>query len=424
MCLVTSLATLLTSAGIVSCRRASADWPEFRGPAGMGHAQSAGLPLRWSETDNVAWKTPLPGLGWSSPVVHRGRVYVTTATETADDGRSLRLLCLDAATGRMLWDRELFSQPGPVRIHAKNSHASPTPLVAGERIIAHFGPHGTACASLDGETLWRQTLPYVPQHGNGGSPALAGDVLVICCDGSDTQYVVGLDLATGELRWRTDRDTAPAKGFSFATPLVTTVAGREQAICPGSDAVFAYDPATGREIWRVDYPGGYSVIPRPVHAAGLVFVGSGYDRPVLYAIDPTGTGNVTATHVRWTLDRGAPHTPSVLVVDDDLYCVSDKGVATCLDARSGAERWVERLGGNFSASPLHAAGVIYFQNEAGEAILVKAGPTFEEVARNRLGDDERTFASYAVDDGSLLVRSESALYRIGPRSAPRPDGAE
>lgn len=402
---------LLVLASGLAAGSGRADWPQFRGPAADGHA-AVPLPRRWSDTQNVTWKTPLPGLGWSSPVVHRGRVYLTTATETDGDGRSLRLVCLDAATGRPVWDHELFRQEGPVRIHPKNSHASPTPLVAGDRIVAHFGPHGTACVAPTGEVIWKQTLAYAPQHGNGGSPALAGDVLVICCDGSDEQYVVGLDLASGELRWRTDRDTDPVKGFSFATPLVTTVDGAAQAICPGSDAVFAYEPATGREIWRVDYPGGYSVIPRPVHAAGLVFVVSGYDKPVLYAIDPTGRGNVTATHVRWKLDRGAPHTPSVLVVGNELFCVSDNGVAACLDARTGTENWRERLGGNFSASPLHADGIVYFQNEAGESILVKAGVPFEEVGRNQLGGGERTFASYAVDGNALVVRTESAVYRI------------
>lgn len=388
------------------------EWPEFRGPTAMGQTAVEGLPLRWSEQENVAWKTPIPGLGWSSPVVHDGRIYLTTATETTGDQRSLRLVCLDARTGRVAWDKELFTQATTVRMHGKNSHASPTPLVAGDRLIVHFGPHGTAGTTLDGEVVWRRTLAYAPVHGNGGSPACAGDVIVICCDGSDERYVVGLDRATGAVRWRTDRDTEPRKGFSFATPLVTSVDGAAQAICPGSDAVFAYDPASGREIWRVGYPGGYSVIPRPVHAAGLVFVASGYDKPVLYAIDPSGRGDVTATHVRWKLDRGAPHTPSVVVAGAELYCVSDNGVATCLDARTGAERWRERLGGNYSASPLHAAGVVYFQNETGEAVVVRAGPVFEELARNQLGTGERTFASYAVDDGGLLVRSESALYRI------------
>lgn len=394
---------------------AAAEWPEFRGPAGMGHAAAGGLPVRWSETENVVWKTPIAGLGWSSPVIHDGRVYLTTATGAAGDRQSLRLVCVAARSGAVLWDKELFTQDGPVQLHPKNSHASPTPLVAGDRLLVHFGPHGTACTTLDGEILWKRMLAYAPQHGNGGSPARAGDVAVICCDGSDEQYVVGLDLATGDIRWKSDRDTEPKKGFSFATPLVTTVGGVTQAICPGSDAVFAYDPATGAEIWRVDYIGGYSVIPRPVHAAGLVFVGSGYDKPAIYAIDPSGTGNVTATHVRWKLDRGAPHTPSVLVVGTELYCVSDNGVATCLDVATGVERWRERLGGNYSASPLHADGLVYFQNEAGEAVVVKAAPVFEEVARNRIGGGERTFASYAVDDGAIFVRSETAVYRIGAK---------
>lgn len=390
---------------------ARAEWPQFRGPDGVGHA-AADPPLRWSDTEGVVWKTPLSGLAWSSPVVWRGGIYLTTAVPDGE-GHSLRLVRLDAATGAPDWDKELFRQEGAVRIHKKNSHASPTPVADGDSLFVHFGPHGTACTTLAGEVVWKRVLTYEPTHGNGGSPALAGDVLVICCDGSDAQFVVGLDRATGEERWRTPRATSPRKGFSFSTPLVIEVDGKTQAVCPGSDAVFAYDPHDGSEIWRVDYPGGYSVTPRPVYGAGLVFVSSCYDRPVLYAIDPRGSGNVTATHVRWTLDRGAPHTPSVVVVGDEVYCVADKGVATCLDARTGTERWVQRLGGNFSASPLYAAGRVYFQDEAGEATVVQAGPTYEELARNRLGDGERTFASYALDGDDLLVRTESALYRIG-----------
>lgn len=391
---------------------AAADWTEFRGPEASGHAAVKGLPVRWSETENIAWKTPLAGLAWSSPVVSGGRIYLTTAVEQ-DTDHSLRLLCLDAASGKIVWDKELFRTAGPLRIHPKNSHASPTPIVRDGRVYVHFGPHGTAATNLAGEVVWQRKLDYAPQHGNGGSPALAGDVLVICCDGSDEQYVVGLDRTSGEIRWKRDRDTEPKKGFSFCTPLVLSVDSRMQVICPGSDAVFAYDPATGDEIWRVDYPGGYSVIPRPVFGAGLVFLSSGYDRPVLYSIDPTGRGNVTETHVRWKLDRGAPNTPSAVVVGDEVYCVSDNGVATCLDARTGTEHWRERLGGNYSASPLVADGLIYFQNESGEAIVVKAGKTFEEIARNQIGDKERTYASYAVDGTSFLIRSEKALYRVG-----------
>lgn len=393
----------------------AADWPQFRGPDGCGHAAAAKVPLTWSETENVAWKTPLDGLAWSSPAVSGGRAYVTTAVPDGES-ISLRLVCLDTATGKIAFDQELFRQAAKP-IHKKNSHASPTPLVADGHVYVHFGPHGTACTALDGTEMWKTKLEYSPVHGNGGSPALAGDVLVICCDGGDRQFVVGLDRKNGAEKWRTPRDTKPKKGFSFSTPLVIEAGGKTQAVCPGSDAVFAYDPATGREIWRVNYPDGYSVTPRPVFGAGLVFVSSGYDKPVLYAIDPTGSGDVTETHVKWRMDRGAPHTPSALVVGDELYCVADNGVACCLDARTGREHWRQRIGGNHSASPLHAAGRIYFQDENGEAVVVKAGTTFEELARNKLDDSARTFASYAVVDDSFLVRSEKAIYRIGGAAA-------
>lgn len=408
------LTSLMLAGTVLACSmEAGAEWPQFRGPDGGGHAFASGLPTRWSEADNVAWKTAIDGLGWSSPVVRDDRVYVTTATPVAAEEQSLCLVCLDARTGAQRFRKELFRQSGAVPMHKKNSHASPTPVIAGDNLFVHFGPHGTACVTLDGDVVWKRTLDYRPVHGNGGSPAVAGDVLVICCDGGDLQYVVGLDLKSGDIRWRTDRQTTPKKGFSFSTPLVLTIDGVQQVVCPGSDAVFSYDPQTGREIWRVDYPDGYSVTPRPVFGAGLVFVSSGYDKPVLYAIDPTGKGNVTATHVKWRMDRGAPLTPSVLVVGDELYCVADNGVACCVDARTGTERWRDRLGGNFSASPLHADGMVYFQNESGEAIVVKAGTTFEEVARNQIGSGERTFASYAVDGKSFLIRTETAVYRIG-----------
>lgn len=427
--------------GAIASAATLADWPQFRGPDGCGHSAASGLPSRWSETDNVVWKATIEGLAWSSPVVRRDRVLLTTAVTITDkstppstegeqstrtpssdaptkgvpskEAQSLGIVCLDAANGGEVWRRELFRQEAGVPIHNKNSHASPTPIIEGDRVFVHYGPHGTACVGLDGEIIWKRTLPYSPTHGNGGSPALAGDTLVICCDGSDDQFVVGLDAQNGMERWRTPRDTKPSRGFSFATPLVIEVEGASQVVCPGSDAVFAYDPADGKEIWRVDYPGGYSVAPRPVYGCGLVFVASGYDKPVLYAIDPAGRGNLTETGVRWKLDRNAPLTPSVLVVGDELYCVADNGVAICLDARTGKEHWRERLGGNFSASPLHAGGVVYFQDEQGTAILVKASTTFEEIGRNTIGGGDRTFASYAVDGRSFLIRTESALYKIG-----------
>jgi outer membrane protein assembly factor BamB len=366
----------------------------------------------------VCWKTPIPGLGWSSPVIVGSKVFLTTAVpqESDDEPHDLQLVCVDLTDGQIQFATTLFEQHGPVQMHKKNSHASPTPLVRDGRVYVHFGPQGTACTTLNGKPLWKQTLSYKPVHGNGGSPVLVGDTLVIACDGSDEQYVVGLDSANGEVRWKTARDTSPQKGFSFATPLVLPAAisgaDRDQVICPGSDAVFAYDPATGETIWRFDYPGGYSVIPKPVFGNGLVYVCSGYDKPAVYAIKPDGSGNVTDTHLAWKLDRGAPNTPSLLLDGTELYLVTDRGVAACLNALTGEEHWRERLGGNFSASPLLANGLVYFQNETGEATVVQAGTEFMEISRNVLSDSERTFASYAVAPGTLLIRSETSLYAI------------
>ena len=411
-----------TSCGSL-CRVSVADWPQFRGPDGDGHAQAQTLPIHWSETEGVIWKVPVPGLGWSSPVVSDGRIYVTTAVPseaTADDnsdGHTLELLCFRAQDGHLVFRKVLFQQAGPVQMHKKNSHASPTPVLYNNTIIVHYGPHGTACTSLEGDIVWTCMLPYQPQHGNGGSPVLADGVLVICCDGKDVQYVVGLDPVTGERILKTDRDTNPKKGFSFGTPLWLPASQsgdqRDQVVCPGSDAVFSYNPKTGNELWRFDYPDGYSVIPRPVFGSGLVYICSGYDKPTLYAIRPTGQGNVTDSHGAWTLEQGAPHTPSLLLNNKEIYFVSDRGVATCVDSLTGHEHWRERLGGNFSASPLLAAGNIYFQNENGEAIVIQAGTTYREVSRNELGDGDRTFASYAVDGNRLILRSETSLYCLG-----------
>ncbi len=401
------------------------DWPQFRGPAGDGHASTRRAPVLWSETENIAWKTPIPGLGWSSPIVVHGRLYLTTAVPTggtagdapdAAEAHTLELVCLDAKRGDLLFRKALFEQPGPVQMHKKNSHASPTPLVAGGRVYSHFGPHGTACTTLDGELVWQRTLAYEPQHGNVGSPVLAGDTLVICCDGKDVQYVVGLDIASGDIRWKTDRATDPQKGFSFGTPLwlpaKASGQARDQVICPGSEAVFSYDPLSGGMLWRFNYPGGYSVIPQPVHGHGLVYVCSGYDKPVLYAVRPDGSGDVTETHLAWKLDKGVPHTPSLLLNGKELFLVTDRGVAACLDALTGEEHWRERLGGNFSASPVLAGGLIYFQDENGVATVVKASTAYEQVGRNEIGGGDRTFASYAIAADRFYIRSERAVYAV------------
>lgn len=384
------------------------DWTQFRGPGGQGRADVRRLPVAWSESAaNVAWKAPIEGWGWSSPVLEGDRLWLTSATE---EGRSLRALCLDVQTGREIINVEAMRQEAPRRVHSKNNHASPTPVIDGDRVFVHFGAAGTACVSQEGKVLWRQQLRYEPVHGPGGSPVLHAGLLFVNCDGGDVQYVAALDAETGAIRWKSDRPENRSKAFAFSTPLVIDVNGQSQLVSAGAGSVVSYDPRTGEEIWRVDYPGGYSVVPRPVYGHGLVFLSTGYDRPALMAIRAEGRGNVTETHVAWTASRNAPHNPSPLLVGDELYFVSDGGVATCVDARTGEAHWQKRLGGNFSASPVFGAGKIYFFNETGVATVAAPGREFEELAVNKLPG--RTLATPALAEGALYLRTESHLYRI------------
>ncbi len=388
----------------------AADWPQFRGPDGQGHANVTGLPTEWSATKNVAWKKEIPGAGWASPILFREKIYLTTAAPSPNGNQSLRVLCLDARDGKMLWNVEVFSAT-PVNGHKKNSHASPTPLTDGERLYVHFGPYGTGALDLQGRILWRNTgLKFPPVHGNGGSPALAGHALVFSCDGASNPFFVALNKATGETLWRTPRNTGASKTFSFSTPLVITNNGQAQIISPTSGAVISYDPRTGQEIWRARYPEGYSVIPRPVFAHGLLFVSSAYDRPVFYAIRPDGRGDVTATHIAWSINKGAPNTPSPLVVDGEVYFISDSGIMTCADAKSGQVHWQERVGGNYSASPVFADGKIFTQSEEGAGTVLKPGRKFEVLAKNDV--KERTLASYALGDGAIYLRTAENLLKI------------
>lgn len=399
-----SMATRLTVA---------ADWPEFRGPTAMGQSNARNLPVTWSQTNNVVWKQPIAGSGWSSPVLRSGRLYLTTAIQKASGGLTLQALSLDAVTGKVLWESTVFdTADAGASIHQKNGQASPTPIVTADRLYVHFGHHGSAALDLTGKVIWRQeSVRYTPVHGNGGSPVLVNGLLIFGVDGESEPRLVALDAKDGKVRWETTRETPAKRKFSFCTPLVIESEGKPLVVSPASGAVLAYDPVDGREVWRVLYGEGYSVVPRPVLARGLLFLASGYDRPILHAIRPGGKGDVTTSHVAWTLAKGAPNTPSMVVVDDLLYCVSDAGIASAIEADTGKVVWSERLGGDFSSSIVHADGRLYFQNEAGVGFVVKPGRQFELLAKNDLA--ERTLASYAVDEGALFIRTAGHLYRIG-----------
>ena len=410
---------LLSAAGFalaLSNNAAAADWPEFRGSAAQGHSDATNLPLTWSPTSHIAWKTPVAGIGWSSPVVIGTRIFLTSAVslsgrEEATADRSLRVISHDAATGKPVWDVELFQAKSP-RAHRKNSHASPTPVFEDGKLYVHFGHLGTACLdALTGKTIWStQEFAYSPVHGNGSSPVLFDDLLIFSADAEKDPKVIAIDKATGKQRWAFARQSEAKKKFSFCTPLIIDVNGQKQLISPGSGVVNSLNPKTGEEIWRCYYGEGYSVVPRPVYAHGMVFVSSSYDKPVLLAIKVDGKGDVTGTHVVWTIDKAVPHNPSMATIGDELYFVADNGILTCADAKTGKVHYSERCTGPISSSLLVADGKLYLQDEKGLGVVVKPGKTFQILAQNDLG--ERSLASYAVIGSDLLIRTEGNLYRI------------
>jgi len=284
------------------------DWPEFRGPTGQGISSEENVPTHWGPEENVVWKVPVVGQGWSSPIYVQGRVYLTGATRDGDDGDySLNAMCYSADTGKQLWSTMVFHQASKddAGIHGKNGHASPTPLISQGRMYVHFGHQGTACLDLEGNVLWKNNeLTYNPVHGNGGSPVLAAGVLIFSCDGEKEPFIAALDAESGELRWKVDREVDAPKKFSFCTPLVIEVEGRQQVVSPGTNSVSAFDPIDGSEIWRVRYD-GYSVVPRPVMGHGLLYLSTGFDKAQLLAIRVDGHGDVTDTHIAWRVKKGS-----------------------------------------------------------------------------------------------------------------------
>lgn len=415
----------------------AAPWPQWRGPDGQGHApQAHDLPVRWSETENIAWKTPLPGRGWSSPVIDETHVWVTAAVarELPAEERAQRAaalaaklpmnvsgpvsfhaLCIDRATGRLIHDIAVFTVDDPQPIHSLNSYASPSPVLADGRLFCHFGDYGTACVdAATAAVIWTNRDHRLNhENGPGSSPIVWRDMLIFHCDGSDTQSIAALDVRTGRQVWKTPRSGTlpdnPDFKKAYGTPLVLSLGGREVLVSPAADWIYGYDPATGRELWKRAYGVlGFSIVPRPVAAHGLLFMSTSFMQPELLALR---LGDGTAPpEIVWREKKGAPSMPSPLVVGDDVYVVSEKGVASCLDARTGAVHWTERLGGNFSSSPLHADGRIYIGNRAGATFVFRPGHRFELEATNTL--EGSIMATPAAVDRGLYVRTEAALYRI------------
>jgi outer membrane protein assembly factor BamB len=407
---------------VAASLRAETNWPQFRGPTGDGHTDAKNLPLTFSETEHVKWKTDIHGKAWSSPVIWGNQLWLTTANET---GTELSVLCVDKDSGKILRDQVLFRVAEPQFCHKFNSYASPTPVIQDGRLYVTFGSPGTACLdTATGKVLWERR-DFVCNHfrGAGSSPIVWKDLVIMNFDGSDFQFVVALDKKTGKTVWKVDRsidykDLTPegkpeADGDwrkAFSTPHVAEVNGQPILFSSGAKAHYAYEPATGKEIWRIEERESHSAATRPVLGDGLVYIPAGFGKAGLLAVKLGGHGLLGEDSVAWRLKKTVPNKPSVTLVDGLLFAVNDGGIAVCLDAKSGDVVWSERIGGNYSSSPLFAAGRLYVCNEEGKVVVLATDRTFKKLAENQLADG--IMASPIASGEALYLRTKSALYRI------------
>jgi len=420
-------------------------WPQFRGPGGDGVANADDVPIQFGPGQNLKWRTPLPGRGWSSPVIDGDSIWLTTAVEvTAEEGerekllseagepsknfasrqiaKQVRFLALEVSLseGKLKREIELTAVEKPDSIHLQNSYASPTPFLEKGRLYAHFGTFGTFCVdTASGEVLWKRQLKLEHNVGPGSSPFIYKDLLILICDGVDLQYVAALNKLTGETVWKTDRPAMRAASGdqkkAYCTPIVVTPKdGTDQLICMGSQWLVSYDPLTGKENWALDHGNGFSVVPRPVFSEKeqLIYISTGFGKPELWAVNTRG-------EAIWKEPHRIPARPSPLLAGDEIYVITDGGIATCLRAKDGQVLWSERVGGNFSASPLLAGGHIYLCNHEGKVAVLKPGSTYQLVAENDLGG-EQLMASPVALDGRLIVRSAAALYCFGLEGKDQP----
>ena len=419
---------LLLFCGVAASARD--DWPDFRGPWCDGRANAPGqtnllgLPLHWSESENVKWKTPIPYRGWSSPVILNGQIWLTTATL---DGHEFFAICVDQEKGTVLFNQKIFHHDNPESLGAAinfNCYASPSPVLEPGRVYVSFGSYGTACLdTTDFKVLWqRDDLPCRHFRGPGSSPILWDNLLILTLDGIDLQYMAALDKNTGKTVWKTDRTAhwndldasgQPMGGGdfrkAFSTPIIIDVGGAQQMLSACSKAVLSYDPATGRELWKMS-DNAYSPASRPLFDHGLAIFATGNGKAELLALHPDGHGELPASAVVWRSARAVPSRTSGALDDGLLFMVNEGGIASCCQSVDGAEVWRERIGGEYSASVLYGDGRIYCFSQEGKTTVLKAGRAFESLATNQLASG--FMASPAVSGRALYLRTKTDLYRI------------
>ena len=409
----------------------SQDWPQWRGPEANGISPETGLPLRWSASENVAWKARLPGRGMSTPIVLADRVFVTSqigngivdATSARyegpvpkDDGPvTFVIQCFRRTDGKIEWEKRVEAETPLPPVHMFHNLATPSPVTDGERLYCWFGTGQLLALTLDGRVVWQRSLareysPFKLLWGHGTSPLVYKDLLILQCDHDPAAYLLALDRRTGKQTWKTER----GKGLrSYSTPLLVRSGERHELVVNSKPRIDAYDPDTGQHLW---YTGGDCKVPiaMAVTAGGIIYASRGYNSGPYLAIRPGGRGDVTATHVLWSVPTGAPYTSSLLYYRDLLYMATEVGVVRCVDPGTGETIWTERVGGNFSASPLGAGGKVYLTSEDGETVVLEAGRKCTVLARNTLGELCR--ASPAVSRGRIFIRTDQNLYAIGAQS--------
>jgi outer membrane protein assembly factor BamB len=408
-CLVLLLAAALLVAS-PSSTFAETPWTQFRGADGSGHSDAKGLPDKLDEKEAVQWKLDLPGKAWSSPVVWKKQVWVTNATE---DGKKLSAVGVDLESGSIVHDVLVFDIEKPMFCHGLNSYGTPTPAIEEGRVYVSYGSAGTACVdTTTGAVLWkRQDLKCDHFRGPASSPVIYGDSVIIEFDGFDVQYVVALNKRTGETAWKKDRafdyktDNGDGKK-GYGTPSIFKIDGRDVAICPAAVATETFDAKTGELLWTVRHD-GMNASARPLYGHGLIYITNGTGRVV--AVKPDGRGDITQ-NIAWESHKSVAKRSSPILVEDLLYMVTDDGIATCVDAKTGESVWTKRLGGEFAASPVYADGKLYFVNMEGATFVLKPGRKYDEVSTGHF--DAGFMATPAITGKSILVRTKTALYRL------------
>ena len=438
---------IVLSGGVIQAQ----NWPQFRGPGAAGVTEGAAKPVKFdgSTSQNVVWKTEIPGLSHASPIVWGNKVFVVTAVSSEKDEtryglygdvapvkndpkHSWKIYALDKQKGTILWERVAYEGLPKVKRHPKSTHAASTPVTDGKYLIVNFGSEGLYAYDLDGKLLWKQDLGvldagwfYDPdyQWEYGSSPIIYKDFVIVQADIQKNSFIAAYDIKTGKLAWKTAREEIP----SWGTPTVYEGAQRSELITNGTKAIRGYDPATGKELWRLT-PNSEITTPTPFVAHDLIFVTSGYS-PVqpIYAIKLGASGDISLKDgkesndfIAWSKQRGGPYMPTPLVYGDLLYTCSNGGILTAYNAKTGDRIYQERLGGTggaFTASPVASDGKLYLSSEDGDIFVVKAGPKYELLSKNPVG--EVMMATPAISDGLLIVRGLNHLFAFGEGTATR-----